>query len=254
MAIGRPRGGARSRRSGTGRREPRGGAEIAEKGESRKHQYYRQVKMLTHHGSALSASPRCNIEFRFPIIFTASQTQRRGDRGGAEPGEGNLAGARRSRRKVNPGSTNITGRSKCSRITAPRSPRLRDVISDFLTWPETGMALSNPSRYRFVAEYQPGYDGLPVGGKGLPHSTAAQAPRRMAKPFEWATRRSRVGTGVGAMRPGCRQSDEKAPSPFPGKPLKTRPRPGSPRLHQRAVGAAVPDAGDRTFRAGLVIM
>ena len=171
MAIGRPRGGARSRRSGTGRREPRGGAEIAEKGESRKHQYYRQVKMLTHHGSALSASPRCNIEFRFPIIFTASQTQGRGDRGGAEPGEGNLAGARRSRRKVNPGSTNITGRSKCSRITAPRSPRLRDVISDFLTWPETGMALSNPSRYRFVAEYQPGFDGLPVGGKGLPPNT-----------------------------------------------------------------------------------
>ena len=40
-----------------------------------------------------------------------------------------------------------------------------------------------------MAEYQPGYDGLPVGGKGLPHSTAVQertlstavqAPKRMA--------------------------------------------------------------------------
>ena len=34
-----------------------------------------------------------------------------------------------------------------------------------------------------VRQYQPGYDGLPVGGKGLPHSTAAQAPWRTAKPF-----------------------------------------------------------------------
>ena len=52
-------------------------------------------------------------------------------------------------------------------------------------------------QYRPLAEYQPGYDGLPVGGKGLPPSTAAQIPQntgRTAQPFEWATRRSRVGT------------------------------------------------------------
>ena len=41
----------------------------------------------------------------------------------------------------------------------------------------------------------------------------------MAQPFEWATRRSRVGTGVGTVRPGCRKSDEKVPSPFPENPL-----------------------------------
>ena len=187
MAIGRPRGGARSRRSGTGRREPRGGAEIAEKGESRKHQYYRQVKMLTHHGSALSASPRCNI--RLPDLA---------------------------------GNGNGTFESLTVSIRGRVPTRLRRVAR----W-----------RQRIAAKHTP-----------------VRVPGRTAKPFERATRRSRVGTGVGAMRPGCRQSDEKAPSPFPGKPLKTRPRPGSPRLHQRAVGAAVPDAGDRTFRAGLVIM
>ena len=52
-------------------------------------------------------------------------------------------------------------------------------------------------QYRPLAEYQPGYDGLPVGGKGLPPSTAARIPQnpgRTAQPFEWATRRSRVGT------------------------------------------------------------
>ena len=71
-----PRGDAEIAGERTGRREPRGDAEIAEEGvgweqrggaeiagedEYRKHQYYRQVKMLTHHDSALSASPRCNI-------------------------------------------------------------------------------------------------------------------------------------------------------------------------------------------------
>ena len=98
-----------------------------------------------------------------------------------------------------------------------------------------------------MAEYQPGYDGLPVSGKGLPHSTAAQAPRRMAKPFEWATRRSRVGTGVGAMRPGCRQSDEKVPSRFPEKPLITRPRSGCLRLQATRVES---DSPDQTRRRG----
>ena len=41
------------------------------------------------------------------------------------------------------------------------------------------------------AEYQPGYDGSPGGAQEF---TAVRIPRRMARPFEWATRRSRVGT------------------------------------------------------------
>ena len=41
------------------------------------------------------------------------------------------------------------------------------------------------------AEYQPGYDGLPGGAQEF---TDVRIPRRMARPFEWATRRSRVGT------------------------------------------------------------
>ena len=143
MAIGRPRGGARSRRSGTGRREPRGGAEIAEKGESRKHQYYRQVKMLTHHGSALSASPRCNI--RLP----------------------DLAG---------------NGNGPFESLTVSIRGRV-------------------PTRLRRVARWR-----QRIAAKHTP----VRVPGRTAKPFERATRRSRVGTGVGAMRSGCRQSDEKA--------------------------------------------
>ena len=87
----------------------------------------------------------------------------------------------------------------------------------------------NLSAASSAAEYQPGYDGLPVGGKELPPNTRpGESPRRMAKPFEWATRRSRVGTGDGTPLPRWRQSDEKkVPSPFPGKPLKTRPKSGS---------------------------
>ena len=76
---------------------------------------------------------------------------------------------------------------------------------------------SSLSAVSAVAEYQPGYDGLPVGGKRLPPMHAAvRAPKRTAKPFEWATRRSRVGTGVESARPGCRKSDGKVPSPFRG--------------------------------------
>ena len=41
------------------------------------------------------------------------------------------------------------------------------------------------------AEYQPGYDGSPGGAQEF---TDVRIPRRMARPFEWATRRSRVGT------------------------------------------------------------
>ena len=48
---------------------------------------------------------------------------------------------------------------------------------------------------RAAAEYQPGYDGLPEGGCLLPPFTAVRIPGRMARPFEWATRRSRVGAG-----------------------------------------------------------
>ena len=83
------------------------------------------------------------------------------------------------------------------------------IISDFLTWAETGMALFEPLTVsirgrvptRPFDRLRASDDGLPVGGKGLPHSTAVQAPRRMAQPFEWATRRSRVGTGVASAHP-----------------------------------------------------
>jgi len=50
---------------------------------------------------------------------------------------------------------------------------------------------------------QPGYDGLPGGAQEF---TAVRIPRRMARPFEWATRRSRVGTdrfGTGPVGTGC---------------------------------------------------
>ena len=59
---------------------------------------------------------------------------------------------------------------------------------------------------RAAAEYQPGYDGLPEGGCRLPPFTAVRIPGRMARPFEWATRRSRVGTdrfGTGPVGTGC---------------------------------------------------
>ena len=51
-------------------------------------------------------------------------------------------------------------------------------------------------------------------------------PRSNGEPFERATRRSRVGTGVVALR----QSDGKEPSPSPGKTLWNPSRPGSLRL------------------------
>ena len=50
---------------------------------------------------------------------------------------------------------------------------------------------SAPAPSALVAEYQPGYDGSPGGAQEF---TAVRIPRRMARPFEWATRRSRVGT------------------------------------------------------------
>ena len=53
---------------------------------------------------------------------------------------------------------------------------------------------SAPALSALAAEYQPGYDGLPGGCCRLPAFTAVRIPRRMAQPFEWATRRSRVGT------------------------------------------------------------
>ena len=45
--------------------------------------------------------------------------------------------------------------------------------SDFLTSAEMEMALFDaiPRQYRPAAEYQPGYDGLPVDGKQLPPNT-----------------------------------------------------------------------------------
>ena len=49
---------------------------------------------------------------------------------------------------------------------------------------------------RIAAVYQPGYDGLTGGGRQLPPSAAVRDPGRMARPFEWATRRNRVGTGA----------------------------------------------------------
>ena len=159
MAIGRPRGGARSRRSGTGRREPRGGAEIAEEGESRKHQYYRQVKMLTHHGSALSASPRCNI--RLP----------------------DLAG---------------NGNGPFESLTVSIRGRV-------------------PTRLRRVARWRQGIAAL--------HSRASTEAN--GKPFEWATRRSRVGTGDETPPPRRRQTGEKSAKPVSGKTPQKPPRSGS---------------------------
>ena len=78
------------------------------------------------------------------------------------------------------------------RLTAPRQtlPALRGG--------RKGLRLSSRGRggraRRTAAEYQPGYDGLPGGVCRLPAFTAVRIPRRMARPFEWATRRSRVGT------------------------------------------------------------
>ena len=50
-----------------------------------------QLNMFTHHGSAISASPRCNPESPFKITSGPERKQMR-----------NLAEARRSRRKSNP--------------------------------------------------------------------------------------------------------------------------------------------------------
>ena len=70
-----------------------------------------------------------------------------------------------------------------------------------------------PTRLRRVARWRQGIAAL--------HSV--QAPRRMAKPFEWATRRSRVGTGDETPLPRRRQSDEKSAKPVSGKAPQNPP-------------------------------
>jgi len=49
-----------------------------------------------------------------------------------------------------------------------------------------------PTRLRRVARWRQG-----IAAK----HTVTRVPGRMAQPFEWATRRSRVGTGVASVRP-----------------------------------------------------
>lgn len=125
----------------------------------------------------------------------------------------------RTRTRTN---ANRDSRSECTSTCTSTTMRLRfDKDSDFLTSAEMEMALFErdppavsacgrvPTRLRRVARWRQAIAA---------NNTIMRVPRRMAQPFEWATRRGRVGTGVGAVRPGCRKSDEKVSSPFPPSP------------------------------------
>ena len=84
-----------------------------------------------------------------------------------------------------------------------------------------------PRQYRPAAEYQPGYDGLPVDGKQLPPNTRPCESRGERRSHSSGRRVVAASVLVSGRRPGCRKSDGKVPSPFPGKPLETRPKSGS---------------------------
>ena len=90
-----------------------------------------------------------------------------------------------------------------------------------------------PRQYRPAAEYQPGYDGLPVDGKQLPPNTRPCESRGERRSHSSGRRVVAASVLVSGRRPGCRKSDGKVPSPFPGKPLEYRPRSGSLNLERQ---------------------
>ena len=108
-----------------------------------------------------------------------------------------------------------------------RGQRPRLQLADFLTWAKTGMALFEPltvsirgrvpTRLRRVARWRQGIAAL--------HSRASTEAN--GKPFEWATRRSRVGTGDETPPPRRRQTGEKSAKPVSGKTPQKPPRSGS---------------------------
>jgi hypothetical protein len=93
------------------------------------------------------------------------------------------------------------------RLTAPRQtlPALRGGRA---TRPNAGARDCAPQPWRALTARR---SGVPtrlrrVARRRRPAFTAVRIPRRMARPFEWATRRSRVGTdrfGTGPVGTGC---------------------------------------------------